>query len=65
MFTSTAFQAGVSIASDVQMQVSCVRGGGGWVRGGRVIAIPSTSQTKNEQMANVLDKVLKSGKSWA
>ena len=54
-----------------QSQVMCkctlvaVGGGGGPVRGGRVIAIPSTSQTKNMQMANVLDKVLKSGKSWA
>ena len=60
-----AIQTVDSNASDVQMQVSCVRGGGGQVRGGRVIAIPSTSQTKNMQMANVLDKVLKSGKSWA
>jgi hypothetical protein len=54
-----------SNASDVQMRVSCVRGGGGRARVVAVTTIGSTSQTKNGQMANVLDKVLKSGKSWA
>jgi hypothetical protein len=49
----------------VQMRVCCNRGGGGCAAVGAVTSIGSTTLLKNEQMANVLDKVWESGKSWA
>jgi len=52
-------------ASDVQMQVSCNRGGEGRVAVVAVTSIGLTTHLKNEQMANVLDKVCESGKSCA
>ena len=52
-------------ASDVQLQVCCVRGGGGRVVVVAVTSIGLPTLLKNEQMANVLDKVCESGKSCA
>ena len=64
-WSPAAIQADVSSASNVQMQVSCVRGGGGRGRVVAVTSIGSTSHLKNVQMANVLDKGCESGKSCA
>ena len=64
-FTWTVIQTYASIASNMQLQVSCVRGGGGRGRVAAVTSIGSTSHLKNGQMANVLDKGCESGKSCA
>ena len=58
-------QTDASNASDVQVQVSCVRGGEGRARVVTVTSIGSTCLLKNTQMANVLDKLAESGKSGA
>jgi hypothetical protein len=62
---ASIIQTVASIASDVQMQVCCVRGGGGrvWVRA--VTSIGSTTPLKNTQMANVLDRIVEFDKGMA
>jgi hypothetical protein len=50
--TAPAFQTHASNASNVHLQVCCVRGGGGRVRVVAVTSIGSPTLLKNSQMAN-------------